>query len=240
MLLSNWIISDQFRKPAVFAQFNVFFKISLNLLKAAAVEFSELHLLVESIAIELYKWKAYVCVSSKHCLSILIKLLWAANTHLHQLDDLQSWIELTCSFNFQPLSHRRIAAIMRLNCCLLTGEGHGNLQTYCPRFHDAQICCRSLVFTPGIQLIIYVLLIPVYFKTLDRFKCSWLATATDIWNGLPADMLLQGETYYGWYTILRDIQHFLCTWHYMVMGFITIKKLLNQKVKTIISCMECG
>ena len=37
MLLSNCLISDQFRKPAVFAQFNVFFKTSLNLPKAAAV-----------------------------------------------------------------------------------------------------------------------------------------------------------------------------------------------------------
>ena len=30
------------------------------------------------------------------------------------------------------------------------------------------------------------------FKTLDRFKLSWLATAADIWNGLPANLILQG------------------------------------------------
>ena len=29
------------------------------------------------------------------------------------------------------------------------------------------------------------------FKTLDRLKRSWLATATDIWNGLPADTILR-------------------------------------------------
>ena len=27
---------------------------------------------------------------------------------------------------------------------------------------------------------------------------------------------------------------------YMTMGFITVKILLNKKVKTITSCMECG
>ena len=34
---------------------------------------------------------------------------------------------------------------------------------------------------------------PCNFRTLDRFKRSWLATAADIWNGLPADLILQGE-----------------------------------------------
>ena len=30
------------------------------------------------------------------------------------------------------------------------------------------------------------------FKTLDRFKLSWLCTAADIWNGLPVNLILQG------------------------------------------------
>jgi len=46
------------------------------------------------------------------------------------------------------------------------------------------------------------------FKTLDRFKRSWLATATDIWNGLPADMILRGEVS-GWRTVLKDIQRYI-------------------------------
>ena len=50
----------------------------------------------------------------------------AASTHLHRLDDLQSRIEQSCSFVFQPLSHRRNAAIMRLVCYLLAEEGRGN------------------------------------------------------------------------------------------------------------------
>ena len=35
-----------------------------------------------------------------------------------------------------------------------------------------------------------------------------LATATDIWNGLPADMILRGE-FSGWCTVLKDIQRYI-------------------------------
>ena len=45
---------------------------------------------------------------------------------------------------FQPLSHRRNAAIMGLVCRLLAGEGRGNLQTYCPQFCDNQIHRRFI------------------------------------------------------------------------------------------------
>ena len=51
---------------------------------------------------------------------------------------------------------------------------------------------------------------PCSFRTLDRFKHSWLATAADIWNGLPADLILQGEAC-GWRTILKDVQRCICT-----------------------------
>ena len=60
----------------------------------------------------------------------------AAATHLNRLDYLQSRIEQTCSFVFQPLLSRRKAAIVGLVCHLLNGEGRGNLQTYCPQFCD--------------------------------------------------------------------------------------------------------
>ena len=33
------------------------------------------------------------------------------------------------------------------------------------------------------------------FKILDILKRSWLATAPAIWNRLPADLILWGETY---------------------------------------------
>ena len=34
---------------------------------------------------------------------------------------------------------------------------------------------------------------PCNFRTLDRFKHSWLATAAEIWNELLADLSLQEE-----------------------------------------------
>ena len=49
-------------------------------------------------------------------------------------------------------------------------------------------------FTLGIQLSIYVLLIPAILKHLDRFRRSWLTLAVTTWNDLPADVILQGET----------------------------------------------
>ena len=51
---------------------------------------------------------------------------------------------------------------------------------------------------------------PCNFRTLDRFKCNWLATATDNWNGLPADLILQGEAC-GWRTIFKNVQRCICT-----------------------------
>ena len=53
---------------------------------------------------------------------------------------------------------------------------------------------------------------PCNFRTLDRFKRSWLATATDIWNGLPADIVLQGEVN-SWHTMLKDTQRCVCNYH---------------------------
>ena len=64
-------------------------------------------------------------------------------THLRRLDALQSRIEQTCSFTFQPLSHRRGATIVGLVCHLLAGESHGNLLNYCPQFCGNQTHHRS-------------------------------------------------------------------------------------------------
>ena len=133
----------------------------------------------------------------------------AANTHLRRLDDLQSRIERTCSFVFQPRSHRRNAAIMGLICRLLAGEGRGTLQIYCPQFCDNQIHRRSHrlhSWDPAEHL---RFVNPCNFRTLDRFKRSWLVTAADIWNGLPADVILQGEAS-GWCTILKEVQRSVC------------------------------
>ena len=53
------------------------------------------------------------------------------------------------------------------------------------------------------------------FRTLERFKRSWLATAADIRNDLPGDMILQGGAL-GWCTVLKDIQHFVHVTEHLV------------------------
>ena len=135
-------------------------------------------------------YKSWICPTLEYG-SILYS--GAASTHLRCLNDLQSHIERSCSFVFQPFSHHRNAAIMGLVCRLLAGEGRGNLQTYCPQFCGNQTLRRShrlYSWDPAEHL---RFINPCNFRTLDRFKCSWLATAADICNGLPADLILQGE-----------------------------------------------
>ena len=135
----------------------------------------------------------------------------AAASYLHRLDTLQSRIEQTCSSDFQPLSFRQNAAIMGLVCCLLAGEGRGNLQICCPQFCNVnQLPRRSHrlhSWDPAEHL---RFVNPCNFKTLDKFRRSWLVSAVNLWNDLPADVILQGETL-GWLAILKDIQRYICT-----------------------------
>ena len=116
---------------------------------------------------------------------------------------------------------------MGLVCHLLAGEGHGNLQTYCPQFCGNQTLLYSQDPAEHLHFVN-----PCNFRTLDRFKHSWLATATDIWNQLPANMILQGEAS-GWRTILKDAcaalyMHLTCTAILYVFEFITEKSYLYQ------------
>ena len=100
---------------------------------------------------------------------------------------------------------------MGLLCRLLAGEGHGNLQICCPQFcNENQLPCRSHrlhSWDPAEHL---RFVNPCNFKTLDKFRRSWLVSAVNLWNDLPADVLLQGETL-GWRAILKDIQRYICT-----------------------------
>ena len=90
----------------------------------------------------------------------------AANIHDHlcRLDNLLSRIEQTCLVTFQPLLQRQHAAIMGLVCCLLAGEGRGNLSTYCLQLYGTPILCRSDQHMT--QLNICTLLIPAILKHL--------------------------------------------------------------------------
>ena len=138
-------------------------------------------------------------------------------------------MEWSCSFVFQPFYHHQNATIMGLVCCVLAGEGRGNLQTYCPQFCGNQTLCRYpylYSWDPAEHL---RFINPCNFRTLDRFKCTCLTTytAADIWNGLPADIILQGGAS-GWHTILKVVQRYICTWpvqpYRMCMRFITVIK----------------
>ena len=77
---------------------------------------------------------------------------------------------------------------------------------YCPQFCGNQThCCSHRLHSwdpAGPSRFINL----CDFKTLDRFKRSWLATAPAIWNRLPAKIILQRVTY-GWHTILQKAQH---------------------------------
>ena len=131
----------------------------------------------------------------------------ATATHLRHLNNLQSRIEQTCSSVFQPLLSCWNAAIVGLVCRLLAGEGRGNLQTYCPQFCDInQLPHRShrLHFWDPAEHLRFVN--PCNFK---KFRRSWLVSAVTIWNDLPADVILQGETL-GWRAILKDTQCCIC------------------------------
>ena len=109
-----------------------------------------------------------------------------------------------------------------LVCCVLAREGHGNLQTYCPQFCGNQTLCRSPYLYSWDPAEHSCFINPCNFRTLDRFKCRYLITytAANIWNGLPADIVLQGGTS-GWHTILKVVSvvyaldlysHVVCVW----------------------------
>ena len=95
------------------------------------------------------------------------------------------------------------------------------------------VVIRLIVFTPRTLLNIYILLIPVTPEHwTNSSTAAWLATAADIWNGLPADMILQGEAS-GWRTILKDAcaalyMRLTCTAVLYVYEFITEKSYLYQ------------
>ena len=119
----------------------------------------------------------------------------AALSHLQCLDNLQTRTEHTCCSTFQSLLHRLNAAITGFVCRLLAGEGRKNLQTFCPTFHGTDDICRQSSrlhsWDPADHL---CFIDPCNFRTLDRFRRSWQISAVHLWNALPADILLSGDT----------------------------------------------
>ena len=115
---------------------------------------------------------------------------------------------------------------MGLVCRLLNGEGHGNVPTYCPQLLDNPTHHRSHrlhSWDPAEHL---RFVNPCNFRTLDRFKRGWLATTADIWNGLPADMILQDVS--SWHTVLKNIQCFACSKHFYLYKYSMYCEVLLQ------------
>ena len=79
------------------------------------------------------------------------------------------------------------------------------LQTYCPQFCGNQT--HRLYYWNSAEHLCFVNFCIISCRTLDRFSLerSWMATAADIWNRLPADVIIQGEVS-SWRTILKDVQ----------------------------------
>ena len=112
-----------------------------------------------------------------------------------------------CGLAFPSLTTRRNASILGLTCRLLAGEGRGSLQSFCSKFkstsHRASYWLHS--FDPASHLRLQN---PCNFCTLDRFHRSWQAVVVNLWDSIPADILLRGKND-GWRTVLKDIQKFI-------------------------------
>ena len=98
-----------------------------------------------------------------------------------------SQIESMCGSTFSSLIDRRHASILGFICRLLDGEGRGNLQTFCPTFKTAsnRLSHRLHSFDPAFHL---CFVSPCNFRTLDRFRRSWLVTVVALWDSIPAEL----------------------------------------------------
>jgi len=80
-------------------------------------------------------------------------------------------------------------------------------------------------FIHGVQLSIYVLLIPaISVHWIDLGTVGFLT-----WNDLQADILLHGKTL-GWCTILKDIQCFICNWY---LYYVDVTRLIYFSKKGV-------
>jgi len=149
----------------------------------------------------MYKAFIHPCLEYGHLL-----YYGAANTHLCRLDSLQHRAEGICSTTFSSLSSRRQAAAFGLICRLLDGEGHGNLQSFCPHFATYNTRRSSRLSASNDPAKDCRLAVPGTFKSLDRFLHSWCVSAVHVWNTLPAS-LLTGTI--KWCDVMMTLQHYI-------------------------------
>ena len=125
-----------------------------------------------------------------------------ARSHLERLDALQHRAAGICHDTFPSLESRRYAAAVGLTCQVLDGEGHGDLQSFCPCF-VTNVTRRSSrlndLLDPAWACRLYN---PVTFRSLDSFRRSWYAVISILWD---ASLLLQGHAT-GWRSVLKSLQ----------------------------------
>ena len=129
----------------------------------------------------------------------------AAKSHLKRLDTLQRQAADIYHDTFPSLESRQCAAGIELTYLLLDGEGHGNLQSFCPHF-ATNVTRRSSrlndLLDPAWACRLHN---PVTFKSLDCFCRSWHAVIPAVWDTLPASLLLQGHIA-GWRSVMKALQ----------------------------------
>ena len=109
----------------------------------------------------------------------------AALSHLNRLERLQARVENMCGLEFPSLTTRRNALILGLTCIRVSYRLHSSDPASHLRLQN-----------------------PCNFHTLDRFHRSWQAVVVNLWDSIPADILLRGESD-RWRTVLKDIQKFI-------------------------------
>ena len=153
----------------------------------------------------LYKCNHCIALKKETLRKYFVKIL---QLYYHKdLDCLQACVENMCGLAFPSLTNRGNASILGLTCHLLAGEGRGSLQSFCPKFKFTllRVSHRLHSFDPASHLRLQN---PCNFHTLDCFHCSWQVAVVNLWDSIPADVLLRGESD-GWRTVLKDIQLFI-------------------------------
>ena len=113
-----------------------------------------------------------------------------------------------CNKMMWPARHH--AAAVGLLLKMLDGCCHELLQTFCPVFSTSHFTLRrSSRLATSAQP--YLLADTVVYNSLDIFRRSFLGSMTKIWQNEVPICLRQDGHLFGWRTVLKDIQHVMCT-----------------------------
>ena len=111
-----------------------------------------------------------------------------------------------CGRTFPSLTTHCCASILGLTCCLLAGKGQGSLQSFYPTVSLKSTWLSVSHLLHGFDPATHLHLQNLYnFHTLDRFHRSWQVAVVNLWDSIPADILLRQNSN-GWRTVLKDIR----------------------------------